>query len=131
MTEAQNFTPSYLSGFFAEQFDMDKDTVTPVLKQAAEGYSNRLLYEGLKYTSSITENHKRLTPTLGDWELVLLPTWVLTYQYLGKTYVYAVNGQTGKTYGELPLNKRKLLTHAGVTAAALLVLGLLLGFFLF
>lgn len=131
MTEAENFTPSYLSGFFAEQFDMDKNDVAPILEEAAKGYSNTMLYEGLRYTGPITEKYKNLSPALGDWELVLLPTWVLTYEYLGKVYVYAVNGQTGKTYGELPLNRSKLLMHAGLTAAAVLALGLLAGFFLF
>lgn len=130
MTEAQNFTPSYLSGFFAEQFDMNKDDVTPILEQAAQGYSNTLLYEGLKHTGPITEKYKQLSPTLGDWELVLLPTWVITYKYLDKVYVYAVNGQNGKTYGELPLNSRKLMLHAGLSAAAVLVIALLIGFFL-
>ena len=39
----------------------------------------------------------------------MVPVWVLTYKYEDKIYVYAVNGSTGKSSGELPLVKKKLL----------------------
>ena len=38
----------------------------------------------------------------------MLPAWILTYLYKGKTYVYAVNGQTGKAHGDLPIDNKKL-----------------------
>lgn len=44
------------------------------------------------------------------WQYALLPVWVMTYGHRagGKTYYFAMNGQTGKIWGRLPVDKRKL-----------------------
>ena len=56
------------------------------------------------------------------WEYSLMPIWIMTYRKKSgnkeKTYIYAMNGATGKIYGELPVSIPKLL---------LLALGILLG----
>jgi len=38
-----------------------------------------------------------------------MPVWILNYKYLGKTYTFAMNGQTGKVAGEPPVSRVKLL----------------------
>ena len=38
-------------------------------------------------------------------DYVLLPVWFMSYQHGGKTYHFAMNGQTGKFVGNLPLDK--------------------------
>ena len=35
---------------------------------------------------------------------MLLPVWMLVSKYQGKDYLFAMNGQTGKIVGELPLS---------------------------
>ena len=50
-----------------------------------------------------------------------MPVWVVTYKYRGKILPFAVNGQTGKTYGELPTSAGKLLAFAAIIAALALV----------
>jgi hypothetical protein len=47
------------------------------------------------------------TPTISTVRLdsfmhYVLPVWVGTYRYRGRTYAFAVNGQTGKVGGEAP-----------------------------
>lgn len=48
---------------------------------------------------------------------------MVTYKYLGKIYVYGMNGQTGKVYGELPLSKRKVAITALIIGLIILTLG--------
>ena len=55
---------------------------------------------------------------------MLLPVWFMTFDYKGKLWEYAVNGQTGKVAGELPVNKKKL-------AAVCVLFGLLAALVLF
>jgi hypothetical protein len=60
-----------------------------------------------------------------------MPIWILTYRRGGKTYTYAMNGHTGKIYGELPISWGRLSALCGalfaaVTLAATLIGGLLL-----
>jgi len=61
---------------------------------------------------------------------LLLPVWVFSYGYQGKTYHVLVNGQTGETEGEAPLDQGQvniaLAVGAFVVVAFLVVLFILL-----
>ena len=51
------------------------------------------------------------------WEYALLPVWILTYTHTdGKVYTFAINGTTGKIYGELPVSQLKLAALVGAIA---------------
>jgi len=54
----------------------------------------------------------------------------MTYRYHGKTYIYAINGQTGKAYGELPVSNQRLGVASAILAAIILVLAILGGLWL-
>ena len=60
----------------------------------------------------------------------MMPVWMMNYQYNDKDYLYAMNGQTGKNYGELPLNKGKLAAFGIIMFVILLFLCGLGGYFL-
>ena len=50
---------------------------------------------------------------------MLLPVWVLTYKSrAGKIFYYAMNGQTGQIFGELPLDGKKV----GILAAVIFMI---------
>ena len=44
----------------------------------------------------------------GRAKYALYPVWLLNTTWEGKKYTFAMNGQTGKFVGNLPLDKRKL-----------------------
>ena len=67
---------------------------------------------------------------LESWNYTLLPVWVVTYKYNGKIYPFAINGQTGKTYGMLPTSKAKLSILFAIIAVAVFALGMLGGLLL-
>ena len=41
-------------------------------------------------------------------EYTMLPVWMLNVKHKDKRYTFAINGQTGKVVGKLPMNKLKL-----------------------
>ncbi len=126
-TQSVNFSLPYLSGFFAEKYDIQKEEAEPVIEEKTRRYANMLVQESIGSYNKVTMERSDMNLAVKDWHYTLLPTWILTYQYRGKTYVYAVNGQNGKTNGELPVDKRKLGWASGVIAACLFVLALLGG----
>lgn len=106
--DLQDFSYSYLSGFVSEKYDVSKEDVYPVIKsRVVDAVSRELRSSVSGYTSTsmagtnVQINHTRFHYTL-------MPVWVLTYLYEGKTYLFAMNGQTGKTFGSLPVCKKKL-----------------------
>jgi len=56
---------------------------------------------------------------------MLLPVWFMTFNYEGKVWEYAINGQTGKIAGQLPVSFTKLII--GCLTAGLAVAGIIFG----
>ncbi len=106
--ELTDYSHSYLSGFLAEKYDVDKDAVYPEIKKRVEKAVTVTLRESIHGYSSVIVNgsHVRLHKT--RFHYTLMPVWMLTYLYKGETYMFAMNGQTGKLYGRLPLDKAKV-----------------------
>ncbi len=60
---------------------------------------------------------------------VLLPVWVMAYQYRGKLFRFLVNGQTGRCTGTAPFSYAKLAAAIGITIAVIIVV--VVGFLIF
>ena len=53
---------------------------------------------------------------------ILLPVWILNTRYRDKTYTFAMNGQTGKMTGSLPVcPKKSAAWFAGIAAVTALI----------
>lgn len=114
-----DFSMSYLSGFFAERYSYSSEDVKNTIETVGKRCNQQIVEEGVGHYQQFSWSEANQNIEIKDWHYALLPAWILTYKYNDKSYVYAVNGQTGKSYGELPLNKRKLFT---VSAAISLII---------
>lgn len=125
-----DFSMPYLSGFFAEQYDIQQEEIKPKIEEQVNRYSNYLRNETVSGFNFVKDLRNNTNMVCKEWNYTLLPAWILTYLYKGKTYVYAVNGQTGKSFGELPLSNRRLLNVSGIifliTFIILLIGGILI-----
>ena len=75
-------------------------------------------------TCECVEKHVELKR--GKVEYALLPVWTLLTKWNGKDYLFAMNGQTGKMAGDLPVSMAKYWgLFAAITAAAGTLLTLL------
>ncbi len=124
------FMMSYLSGFLAEKRDLERQEAQAEVDKELEGYAEKIFSETLKEYDTYNIDDIRLSTIRESWDYALLPVWLLTFDYNDKKYVYAMNGQTGKNYGELPLDKKKLTLFAIALFFGVLILGLLGGFLL-
>lgn len=101
------FDAKFLSGFQAEIYDEDKDTLFPRAKKKADKYSQ-------KYLGGYNVEYDAVRPTVNDKKSTekasfysFLPLWRYVYRYGGKNYGFYVNGQTGKAVGEAPTSLSK------------------------
>ncbi len=128
--EAIPFSKPYLSGFFAEQYDIERDKIEPIIEEQVNRYYNYLVNESIQGYSNIKNIRNDIDLDVKSWNYTLLPAWILTYSYNGKTYVFAVNGQNGRSYGELPLSRKRLSGAFGGLFAATSIILLLGGMFI-
>ena len=96
-----------------------------------EEYSETILKNTIHGYSNVVTDHLNLHISSSHWEYTLMPIWILTYKKGEKTFVYAMNGSTGKIYGELPVSPWKLaVLGMGVTMVTALIAFLIGGRFL-
>lgn len=117
--QLEDFKPEYLSGFYAEKYNMKSDLVESrakekmkegVDKTAAESYAGYNSVRTINQNSNITDEKINYG---------LLPIWKYIYRYKDTDYPFYVNGQTGKIVGIAPLSKAKVWFYAGTLWAVL------------
>lgn len=132
-SEAVDFKTAYMSGYFADKYDIDeieneKRANDRILKSAQSVFMDS--FKGNYTAVSSKESPSFLSILKGDVKYALYPVWMLTTTYKGEKYTFAMNGQTGKFVGNLPVDKsKKRSIFAGVfagTAAVVTVLSYLL-----
>ena len=52
----------------------------------------------------------------GKVHYALLPVWLLSTKWNGQNFLFAMNGQTGKLIGDLPVDKGRFWKYFGLTA---------------
>jgi len=62
----------------------------------------------------------------GKVHYAMLPVWVLNTKWQDKDFLFAMNGQTGKLVGDLPVDRGRFWALFAAIAAPLSVLGSLL-----
>lgn len=122
-----DFSIPYLQGFVAKKRDLERDDVSDEVKERMRGYSESMLRDTINGYTSVETDSTTLSLGSSHWESALMPIWILTYKKGERTYVYAMNGATGKIYGELPLSPIKLALLGALTFIAVALIGLLIG----
>ena len=127
LTAAKPFAMSYLSGFQAEKRDLEKADVEPVIEQKMHQYAEQVLKNTMEgYDIIETESFNEKTD-LSAYTYNLLPVWMVTYKFNGNIIPFAINGQTGKAYGQLPVDPKKLGAFCAAVSVLIFVLGVLGG----
>ncbi|MBO5355645.1 MAG: TFIIB-type zinc ribbon-containing protein [Clostridia bacterium] len=120
----QDFSMPYLSGFLAKKRDIEKDAVREAVRARMAGYAQTLLQNTIHGYATVTPTAPRLLTKRMHWDYTLMPIWLLTYSRKGKTYTYAMNGYTGKVWGQLPVSGKRLAVLGAIVGV---VAGLLAG----
>lgn len=112
------FSPAYLAGYLADKYDVTADQGAEIANKRIHNSTEAMFRNTVKGYASVTQETSNIRLKRGQALYALLPVWVLSTNYRGRIYRFAMNGQTGKFVGELPTDmKRLLLLFALITAA--------------
>lgn len=125
--EHLDFSMPYLQGFMAKKRNIERESLSDEVRRKMEKYSDDLLTDTIHGYSSVSTDHLSLGVNSAHWEYTLMPIWILTYKKGEKTFVYAMNGSTGKIYGELPLSPWKLAILGVAVSAITALIAFLIG----
>ncbi len=127
LSKVKPFSMSFLSGFQAEKRDIEKAELENEMERRMNEYAKQLLEDTMEGYSTIKIRDFQEKTDLSSWNYTLLPVWVLTYKYNGQIMPYAINGQTGKLYGGLPVAKGKVWALFAIIAVIVFVIAMLGG----
>ncbi len=124
------FSTAYLPGFLADKFDETVDQCRQRADQRCEGTLEAVLRNTVTGYNACSLKQKTASLKRGKVHYALMPVWMLNTKWDGKDFLFAMNGQTGKLVGELPVNWRKFWGLFAAIAGSLSVLGSLLFIFM-
>ena len=125
----KEFSMPYLLGFKAKKRNIERGDLAEEVRDKMHVYAESLMRSTVHSYTSVDMTSTKVNILKSSWEYALMPIWILTYKAKnGKLYTFAMNGHTGKMYGELPISFTKLaLLFAALTAAITPLLTLLGG----
>ncbi|MCL2201889.1 MAG: hypothetical protein FWB75_07975 [Oscillospiraceae bacterium] len=103
------FATPYLSGFMAQRFDVSKDDCFPRANARMEGSADIQIDATLGRYSTVRRHKSTKNAQHVQARYALLPVWMLYSTFEGEDYIFAMNGQTGKMLGNLPMDKAKMI----------------------
>ena len=113
--ELKPFAMSYLPGFLADQYDEGEET-------CAERADARCRDSAVQAMRNTVTGYDTCVAMREDVQLehtgvkcALLPVWLLSTRWKDQNYLFAMNGQTGRFIGDLPISWGKFwLFFAGI-----------------
>ena len=121
--EIKPFSTAYLPGYLADRYDV-------TVEQSRERADQRCVSTLTSALRSTVQGYDSCVPTGGSTTLrrgkvhyALLPVWILNTKWDGKEFLFAMNGQTGKLVGDLPISWGKFWATFAAIAVPLMAIG--------
>ncbi len=108
LTELKDFEPGYLSGFYADRFDLSpRQMVQTVGRRCKKMFDDELSRrcEGKVVDLPKAPYQYAITKV----EYTFMPVWFMTFRYQNIPYTMMVNGQTGKVVGTVPFARNRVV----------------------
>lgn len=118
-SQLKDFSMAYMPGFLAEKYDVEEqDCLDRMKERCAKTFESEVTKTVTGYdTESVRSKniHVRKTGT----HYAMLPVWLLATKWNDQNFLFAMNGQSGKMVGDLPMDKKKFcLSFFGIWAVA-------------
>ena len=129
--QAVDFNSGYLAGFLANRYDIDaKETQAHIVERMANSVESDIKDTVSGYTTATVKAKKNDVVSITH-KYALYPVWLLNTSWNGKNFLFAMNGQSGKFVGNLPVSKIKALILFLCTSAGATLLNIALWFIFF
>ena len=126
-SDLKPFSTAYMPGFFADIYDVNDRLSFERARKRGTHSAEQIFDSSVTGYSSVTPVRKQVQMYREKTSYALLPVWILCTQWNGKNFVFAMNGQTGKFVGDLPVSMgRYFAWMVGIAAPLAALLAILL-----
>ena len=104
LTQAVDFQTAYLAGYLADKYDVEAEDCKRRANQRIQSSTESAFAGTTMGYHTVIPEHTDIRLSGGRVRYALLPAWILTTRWNEKVYTFAMNGQTGKMVGNLPID---------------------------
>ena len=102
---AVDFQTAYLAGYLADKYDVDSEESIQRANARIKQSTEEAFAETVRGYNTVMPVSTNISLENGVSKYALYPVWLLNTSWNGKKYSFAMNGQTGKLVGDLPMDK--------------------------
>lgn len=129
--ELKSFSMAYMPGFLAEKYDLECDECAArAEKRVSETFVDEIDKTVRGYQSKSIRDQS-IQVEEAEAHYAMLPVWLLATRWNDQSFLFAMNGQSGKLVGDLPMDKGKFWGWLGGVSAALILIMELINYFVF
>lgn len=112
-TGLKPFSNAYLAGYAADRYDVGPDDSFERADARVRQSAVQVLCDTVSGYESVSTAWEHISLVRGEAKYALLPVWILNTKWKDKDFLFAMNGQTGKLVGDLPISWAKVLIWFG------------------
>ena len=116
------FSTAYLPGFLADKYDVSVEDSRERADTRCAGSLLSALERTVSGYTTCNETSRDIHLKRGKVHYALLPVWILNTRWEGKDFLFAMNGQTGKLVGNLPVSTKRVIGLFAAIAASLIAI---------
>ena len=131
LSQAVDFRTAYLAGYLADKYDVRAEVCQTQANERIQNSTQETFRNTVEGYATVSTESSSIRLKNTRVQYALMPVWLLNSTYRGQTYTFAMNGQTGKFVGDLPVNRTAYWLWMAGAAAAASALFLALGYFMF
>ena len=103
-SDAVDFQTAYLAGYLADKYDVTADDSIERANQRVKVSTEQAFQSTVQGYATVTPDGGSIQLKNGVVKYALYPVWLLSTSWQGENYIFAMNGQTGKFVGDLPVD---------------------------
>ena len=103
------FSVGYLPGYLTDRYDQGVKTCETRANNRVENTCVDTLEGTVSGYETVNLKGSSARLALNDVAYALLPVWMLHTKYNGEDFLFAMNGQTGRLVGDLPIDNGKVV----------------------
>ena len=102
---AVDLQTAYLPGHLADRYDVDAEQSIERANERVKRSTEEVFASTVHGYQTVVTESSNIRLHGGKAKYALYPVWILNTTWQGKKYTFAMNGQTGKFVGDLPVDK--------------------------
>lgn len=123
--ELQQFQMPFLSGFAADKYDYTAEQMYGRVQERVDRFVKDYIHQSVSGYTTVRYHNESVNCEQKHSDYTMLPVWIFSYDYNDSEHMFAMNGQTGKIVGTLPIDKKRVAGFWALFAGGGIVLSML------